>query len=133
MLSSEPVTAPAGCGLLEVSRSLPPQRIAPSMLAPVGRSPVRAQLAHKSRQLIEFPGVDFPSLKAKRLLAVLRREPLRYVVARQRGSHRHLQSERGYPDLMFSFHDGATVPPGAVRKILTRDVGLTEQDALALL
>jgi hypothetical protein len=34
---------------------------------------------------------------------------------------------------MFSFHDKVTVPPGAVRKILTRDVGLRVGDALRLL
>ncbi len=75
----------------------------------------------------------FPSLKARRLLAILGRRPLEYQVVRQRGSHRHLKSVRGYPDLLFSFHDHATIPPGAVRKILTRDVGLTETNALALL
>jgi predicted RNA binding protein YcfA (HicA-like mRNA interferase family) len=31
---------------------------------------------------------EFPSLKAKRLMAVLQRQPLGYVVRRQRGSHR---------------------------------------------
>lgn len=33
---------------------------------------------------------DFPSMKAKALLAVLMREPLGYRVTRQRGSHRTL-------------------------------------------
>jgi predicted RNA binding protein YcfA (HicA-like mRNA interferase family) len=75
----------------------------------------------------------FPSLKARRLLALLARSPLGYRIVRQRGSHRHLESSAGYPDLLFSFHDRATIPPGAVRKILTRDVGLSDADALALL
>lgn len=75
----------------------------------------------------------FPSLKSGRLLAVLQRKPLEYVVVHQAGSHRKLRSPHGFGDVMFSWHDGATIPPGAVRKILTKDVGLTEQDALALL
>jgi predicted RNA binding protein YcfA (HicA-like mRNA interferase family) len=75
----------------------------------------------------------FPSLKATALLAVLMRKPLDYYVDRQRGSHRTLRSAAGYPVLHFSFHDGTTIPPGVVRKILTRDVGLTEQEALDLL
>jgi predicted RNA binding protein YcfA (HicA-like mRNA interferase family) len=74
----------------------------------------------------------FPSLKAKRLLAILRREPLQYRVARSRGSHRTLRSSAGYPELRFSFHDRATLAPGVVRKILTQDVGLTEREALDL-
>lgn len=75
----------------------------------------------------------FPSLKAKKLLAILGRKPLEYVIARQKGSHRTLKSAAGYRDLLFSFHDGDTVPPGAVKKILTTDVGLTEKEALELL
>lgn len=39
----------------------------------------------------------------------------------------------GYPSLTFSFHDSATIPPGLVRKILIKDVGLTEEEALKLL
>jgi len=75
----------------------------------------------------------FPALKAKRLLAVPMRRPLHYTVQRQSGSHRTLASSAGYPTLLFSFHDGVTIPPGAVRKILTKDTGLTEAEALALL
>jgi predicted RNA binding protein YcfA (HicA-like mRNA interferase family) len=75
----------------------------------------------------------FPSLKARQLLAILRRKPLSYRVVRRRGSHRTLRSLAGYPELRFSFHDGATVAPGLVRKILTEGVGLTEREALDLL
>jgi len=74
----------------------------------------------------------FPSLKAKALLAVLRRPPLAYEVERQRGSHRRLVSAT-YPPLLFSFHDRADIAPGLVRKILCRDVGLSEAEALDLL
>jgi len=34
---------------------------------------------------------DFPSMKAKRLLATLERKPLGYSVVRQSGSHRRLE------------------------------------------
>jgi predicted RNA binding protein YcfA (HicA-like mRNA interferase family) len=74
--------------------------------------------------------VDFPSLKSKKLLALLKREPLSYEVKRQNGSHRRLESTNDFPTLSFSFHDKATVGPGAVEKVLTQDVGLSKADAL---
>lgn len=83
--------------------------------------------------MLVFGPCMFPSLKASKLLAVLTRKPLLYRVERQNGSHRTLVSDAGYPRLLFSFHDGVEVPRGVVRKILTGDVGLTEQDALDLL
>jgi predicted RNA binding protein YcfA (HicA-like mRNA interferase family) len=75
---------------------------------------------------------DFPSMKARELLAVLTREPLSYEIVRQRGSHRRLKAP-GRPAITFAFHDSATVAPGLVRKILCRDVGLGEDEALKLL
>jgi predicted RNA binding protein YcfA (HicA-like mRNA interferase family) len=74
----------------------------------------------------------FPSMKAAALLAVLQREPLGYEIVRQKGSHRHLRA-KGRPPVLFSFHDGATVAPGLVRKILVGTVGLTEDEARSLL
>jgi predicted RNA binding protein YcfA (HicA-like mRNA interferase family) len=76
---------------------------------------------------------DFPSLKARKLLAVLKREPLGYKIARQKGSHRKMKSRNGYPALTFSWHDGATIGPGLVEKTLVEDVGLDRADALNLL
>lgn len=73
----------------------------------------------------------FPALRARRMLAVLAREPLGYEVARQSGSHRKLVSRNGYPDLRFWAHDGATLAPGVVREILVKKVGLSEEDAHA--
>ena len=75
---------------------------------------------------------DFPSMKARGLLAVLQREPLSYEIVRRRGSHRRRRAP-GRPPLTFAFHDRATVSPGVVRKILCRDVGLAEEEALKLL
>lgn len=71
-------------------------------------------------------------MKARELLAVLTREPLSYEIVRQRGSHRRLKAQ-SRPSITFAFHDGATVAPGLVRKILCRDVGLGEDEALKLL
>jgi len=65
---------------------------------------------------------------------VLRREPLRYEVTSQKGSHRKMVSKAGYPPIgPIAFHDSADIPGGMIRKILTRDVGLTEEEALGLL
>jgi predicted RNA binding protein YcfA (HicA-like mRNA interferase family) len=76
--------------------------------------------------------VRFPSLRAQRFLAILLREPLLYEIVRQRGSHRKLRSNAGYPDLGFSFHDRETLPGGLVREILVNDVGLSEEAAFRL-
>lgn len=75
---------------------------------------------------------QFPTMKAKRLLAVLEREPLNYRVSRQSGSHRRMEAP-GRPPLTFAFHDKATIPSGLVRKVLVRDVGLAEDEARKLL
>ncbi|MFP5387744.1 MAG: type II toxin-antitoxin system HicA family toxin [Thermoleophilia bacterium] len=75
---------------------------------------------------------QFPTMKAKRLLAVLEREPLNYRVSRQSGSHRRMEAP-GRPPLTFAFHDSATIPSGLVRKVLVRDVGLAEDEARKLL
>ena len=66
-------------------------------------------------------------------MGVLQRAPLEYYVHRQRGSHRTMRSANGYPQLSFSWHDGVTIPPGLVRKVLVEDAVLAEQEALDLL
>ena len=77
--------------------------------------------------------MEFPSLRGKALLAILQRSPLSYTISRQRGSHRHLISDSGYPDLLFSFHDQQAIRPRFVRDVLMTDVGLTEDEALDVL
>jgi len=74
----------------------------------------------------------FPSLKAKKLLRVLQAKPLSYRVVRQSGSHRKLQAP-GRPVLSFAFHDNQTIRPSTVKDILCNQVGLPEEEALALL
>jgi predicted RNA binding protein YcfA (HicA-like mRNA interferase family) len=75
---------------------------------------------------------DFPSMKARRLLAILMREPLNYRVVRQTGSHRKLASP-GRPRLNFAFHDRRTVRPHTVREVLCDQVGLEPDEARRLL
>jgi predicted RNA binding protein YcfA (HicA-like mRNA interferase family) len=75
---------------------------------------------------------QFPTMKAKRLLAVLEREPLNYRVSRQSGSHRRMESP-GRPPLTFAFHVKATVPSGLAARFSSKDVGLAEDEARKLL
>ena len=72
----------------------------------------------------------YPSKKASEMMRILK--GLGYVTKRQNGSHRHMECE-GRGKVLFSYHDGATIPPGVVRKLLTTTVGLSEQEAAELL
>jgi predicted RNA binding protein YcfA (HicA-like mRNA interferase family) len=94
--------------------------------------PAKGRLGSPKVKLGVRPVNPFPSMKAKRLLAVLERKPLGYRVARQSGSHRRMES-LDYPPLTFAMHDKATIPAGLVRKILVRDVSLAEDEARKLL
>ena len=73
---------------------------------------------------------DYPSLKKRQLLKVLK--SIGYVVDRQKGSHMTLVCE-GRQKLTFAFHDGQSIPPGLVKKILTKDVGLSDKEAIGVL
>lgn len=75
---------------------------------------------------------QFSSLKAKKLLRVLQAEPLGYRIVRQKGSHRKMEAPNR-PTVVFAFHDNQTIRPSTVKDILCSQVGLAEQDALALL
>lgn len=74
----------------------------------------------------------FYAVKGRQLYGTLARKPLNYQQVRQRGSHRSLRSEK-YPPLTLSFDDGDTIPAGLVRKILVKEVGLDDDEALGLL
>jgi hypothetical protein len=39
----------------------------------------------------------------------------------------------GRPAITFAFHDKVTIPAGFVRKVLTKDIGLGEDEARKLL
>jgi predicted RNA binding protein YcfA (HicA-like mRNA interferase family) len=78
---------------------------------------------------------DFPSLKAKRMLAILERKPLCYAEKpgkKRKGSHRHLVSSTGYPDVGFWAHDRDTLRGSVVKNILVKQVGLAETEARKL-
>jgi predicted RNA binding protein YcfA (HicA-like mRNA interferase family) len=74
----------------------------------------------------------FPSMKAKRLFAILTREPLNYRVARQTGSHRRMKAP-GRPSFTFAYHDREDLSPGQVRSVFVNSAGLEEREALDLL
>jgi len=65
---------------------------------------------------------------------LIKRAPLSYSVARRGGgSHTTWASEAGYPVIHTAFHDNQQLPPGLVRKILVKDIGLKVEEALAIL
>jgi predicted RNA binding protein YcfA (HicA-like mRNA interferase family) len=75
---------------------------------------------------------EFPSMDANMLLRILMREPLAYRIVRQKGSHRRLVSANGYRTFTFAYHS-RTVRGFRVREVLVDEVGLTEDEALAIL
>lgn len=74
----------------------------------------------------------FPAMKWPQLKRVLERQPLDYRVTKQSGSHRTMESD-SHPTLWLAFHDRAELAPGLVRKIMVKDIGLSEDEALELL
>jgi predicted RNA binding protein YcfA (HicA-like mRNA interferase family) len=58
----------------------------------------------------------------------LLKSQLGYEVVRQEGSHCVLRA-KGRPQIVFAFHDGATVSPRVVRAILVQQAGLTLAEA----
>ena len=75
-------------------------------------------------------GLNYPSMKSSDLLRILQK--LGYEEDRRAGSHSRLKADRRQP-LTFAFHDGQTIPPGLVREILMKDVGLNEQEIQEML
>ena len=67
---------------------------------------------------------DWPSIKAKTLLAALHR--IGWTVKRQRGSHRIL-SRPGWPDTVFAFHDGEEIGPRMLSRF-AKQTGLRRED-----
>lgn len=67
---------------------------------------------------------QWPSVKAKRLLAALLR--LGWQIKRQSGSHKTL-SRDGWPDFVFAFHDGEEIGPKMLARI-AKHTGLSPDD-----
>ncbi|MEA2362593.1 MAG: hypothetical protein QOD71_1738 [Thermoleophilaceae bacterium] len=66
------------------------------------------------------------------MLRILQRKPLEYEEKpgkKRKGSHRHLVSKAGYPDIAFWCHDTDELKGSVVRDILVNQVGLTESEA----
>jgi predicted RNA binding protein YcfA (HicA-like mRNA interferase family) len=74
---------------------------------------------------------EFPSMRWPKLRRILQRAPLNYEITRQKGSHKKLEAE-GRPILRLSFHDKQELPGSLIRTILVEQVGLTEDEARAL-
>jgi predicted RNA binding protein YcfA (HicA-like mRNA interferase family) len=67
---------------------------------------------------------QWPSVKAKRLLATLLR--LGWQVKRQSGSHKTL-ARNGWPDFVFAFHDGDEIGPKMLARV-AKHTGLSPND-----
>jgi len=67
---------------------------------------------------------QWPSVKAKRLLAALLR--LGWQIKRQSGSHKTL-IRNGWPDYVFAFHDGDEIGPKMLARI-AKHTGLSPSD-----
>ena len=67
---------------------------------------------------------QWPSVKAKRLLAALLR--LGWQIKRQSGSHKTL-SRNGWPDFVFAFHDGDEIGPKMLARV-AKHTGLSPND-----
>lgn len=66
----------------------------------------------------------WPSTRARRVLAALLR--IGWTLKRQSGSHRTL-SRDGWPDFVFTFHDGEEIGPRMLARIAKR-TGLSPSD-----
>lgn len=64
------------------------------------------------------------SVRARRLLKAL--ESIGWSIKRQRGSHRTLHRD-GWPDYVFSFHDGEEIGPRMLARI-AKHTGLKPED-----
>ena len=67
---------------------------------------------------------QWPAVKARRLLAALRR--IGWRVKRERGSHKTLE-RAGWTDFVFAFHDDDEVGPKMLARIAKR-TGLRPED-----
>ena len=67
---------------------------------------------------------QWPSIKAKRLLAILKKNG--WSVKRQTGSHKTLEKS-GFPDFIFAFHDNIEIGPKILARI-AKHTGLLPGD-----
>ena len=77
-----------------------------------------------------IPVSRFPALKTHKALKLL--AEVGYSEHRRSGSHRILEAD-GRERIVFAFHDGAEVPPAALRHMLTKRARLSDAEILDLL
>lgn len=70
---------------------------------------------------------QFPSMRGRAFVRLI--EGLGYACVRQNGSHRRYEAP-GRKPITVAFHDSADIPPGLVRSILVRQVGMSVEEAL---
>lgn len=71
-------------------------------------------------------------MKPKQLLKLLRKLGYRIDRSSQNGGS-HVWITNGTNRFVWAFHPGQAIPPGLVKKILMKDVGLSEEEARELL
>ncbi|WP_322751697.1 MULTISPECIES: type II toxin-antitoxin system HicA family toxin [unclassified Frankia] len=75
----------------------------------------------------------FPAMKPRQLLKVLARLGYGEGSRDAGGSHRWLEAP-GRPRLLWAFHESVTsIGPVVVRRILVKEVGLTQEEALEVI
>lgn len=75
----------------------------------------------------------FPSIKRRRMLRILRSNPLNYIAFRKsKGSHLILVSPDRQP-ILFHYHPKVEISGRIVREILVDKAGLTEEQAWKLI
>lgn len=65
------------------------------------------------------------SAKARQVLAALLR--IGWIIKRERGGSHRVLSRSGWPDFVFSFHDGEEIGPRMLARV-SKKTGLTPQD-----
>lgn len=76
---------------------------------------------------------EFPSLKATKLLQILKKQ-LGYtlVPGTRKGSHCTLEAE-GRKRIRWAFHNKVSIPPRSVKSVLVDQAGLTVEEAKEVL
>ena len=75
----------------------------------------------------------FPSIKARRMLRILRSNPLNYIASRNsRGSHLMLVSQGRQP-ILFHYHANVEISGRIIREMLVEKAGPTEEQAWNLI
>jgi len=72
--------------------------------------------------------LKFPSVKARKMRAILRKLGYRAIPGMGKGSHTVLRCD-GRGNILFAYHDKDTVSGMRVKKMLTTEAGMTLDEA----